>query len=419
MTRTIPLFLAFALLTGAVAATADDAGQTQVYAANDFVDSVGVVSHFDYWGTPYNSAWPAISDALIGSGIKHIRDGGAYNSPRYLSRLALLGRHGINHSAIFKVDTTAAQIRHTLTAFLPYVDFVEPQNEYNASRDEQWPTRLSAEQKLLYRTVREYPDFAGIAVLGPALNFASYYATLGRLDEYEDAGNLHNYPCNLNPGTTKLHFGIATNHAQIRESTPSKPIWTTETGYGDNMTLEPQCGLADETIAVYVPRMVAERWLLGEPRTYFYQLADMPSDRRFGQLGLLTADGTPKPQFVALRSMLQLLADPGNAFVPTPQRFEVTPLPDLRELALQKRDGSYELLLWREIESADPRTSAPLEIAPLEASVTVPTGTRSVTAHTYDTGFGLQARALIPERGSVRVAVTDRITFLEFQRLRP
>jgi hypothetical protein len=419
MRRTFPLLLTVALMTGTRAGSADDAPEARVYAANDVVDSVGVVSHFDYWGTPYDSAWPAISDALIASGIKHIRDGGADLSPRYDSRLALLGRHGINHSAMFNVDTNAAQIRDTLRVFLPYVDFVEPENEYNAARDAQWPAHLAAEQELLYRTVRAEPDFDKIAVLGPALNFASYYATLGRLDEYEDDGNLHNYPCNLNPGTTKLHFGIATNHELIRASTRDRPIWTTETGYGDDLTLKPQCGLPDDVIAVYLPRMVAERWLLGEPRTYFYQLADMPTDRRFGKLGLLEDDGTPKPQFIALRGMLQLLADPGKPFVPTPQRFDVTPLPDLRELALQKRDGTYELLLWREVESADPRTSAPLEIAPLEASVTVPAGDRSAIVRTYGAGFTLQARAVVAERGIVRVPVTDRVTFLEFPGSRP
>jgi hypothetical protein len=392
------------------------ADSLSVSRAGDFVNSVGVVSHFDYWSTPYNSAWPAISAALIDSGILHIRDGGMDRSPLYLSRLALLGRNGINHSAMFNVNVTADQLNSMLDVFGSYVDFVEPQNEYNASRDPNWAARLVAEQKVLYNTVHgRKAGGRSIVVLGPALNFSSYYGALGPLDQFEDAGNLHNYPCSLNPGTTKLHFGILTNHQDIKASTTYKPIWTTETGYGDNLTLTPQCGLTDDVIAKYVPRMVAERWLHGEPRMYFYQLADMPTDSRFGMLGLLRADGSPKPQFIALRSMLKLLSDGANKFPLTAQQFRVEGAPPgLRTMVVEKSDGSYYVLLWLEVESADPHTSVAINVAPANVMVAVPPTFRSAEIYTYGRGWNLDRAPVAISSERIRVAVNDQITFLKF-----
>ncbi|MGP6190487.1 MAG: hypothetical protein ACLPSH_10510 [Vulcanimicrobiaceae bacterium] len=423
MRRTITLILWIAAAIGLCALPAtstagpDASSGVPAAEADAFVESVGVVSHFDYWNTSYNTAWPAIGAALLGSGIRHIRDGMIDRSPLYRSRLELLGRHGVNHSAMFDIDSPASEIDAMLALFEPYVDFVEPPNEYNNRHDPNWPARLAAEQKVLWNAVHANPAYRNVVVLGPSMNFAQYYASLGPLDDDEDAGNLHNYPCNLNPGTNKLHFGIATNHALIRASTVRKPVWTTETGYGDDLTLTPQCGLPDEVIAIYVPRMFAERWLAGEPRTYLYQLADMPSDRRFGTYGLLHADGSPKPQFLALTSLLHLLADPGGPFGAVPQRFTaVAQTPDLQQIVLQKRDGTYDVLLWREVESADPRTSAPLRISPVQATVSVPAQFRQVTAYAYGAGWALHGQPLAVQNGAVRTAVSDKISVLAIGR---
>jgi hypothetical protein len=367
-----------------------------------FVDSIGVDTHFNYNNTPYVQQWPTISAQLIGSGIRHIRDGGKPTKD-YLSRLDYLGQHGIRHVAGFDIDTTADRIRSRLQAFAPYVEYVEPANEYDAarSRDPDWVAHLIQEQKLLFTTVHSDSAFSGITVLGPALSSQRLYGELGPLDEYEDAGNLHNATCNQNPGT-EHHIGIAAMTASVRESTVSKPIWTTETGYNDN-PVRP-CAIPDDIIAKYVPRTVAERFNYGEPRIYFYQLADMPADPIFGGQGLLTEEGLPKPQFTALTSLIALLEDPGPPFRVSPVNVSIeTSATDVHHTLLQKRSGTYELLLWREAPAWKPISYTNIPSA------------RAATYYTYDGSWHLNPSNVQLGEHAIHVTITDSMSVLQFQ----
>jgi len=385
--------------------------------ADAFVNAVGVDSHFNYGGI-YIKNWPAISSALIGSGIRHIRDGGE-PYPGYLQRLATLGLHGIYHSEGFSVTATSSLIQKRLSRFAPYVDFVEGQNEYDsvARRDPEWAARLVDAQKTLYATVHGDPRFSNVTVLGPALARPRYYSLLGSLDAYEDAGNLHYGTCDDPPGIDSPHQSTRRVHALLRASTQTKPIWTTETGYNSD-TLRP-CHLPDDIIAKYDPRTVTEHWNLGEPRIFFYQLADMPRDPIFGGMGLLHADGSPKPQFTALKSMIGLLEDRGSSFTPTPLNWALSgETQNVHHTLLQKRDGRYELLLWLEVPawkstSRDHRVGVPLDVRPQTISVTLPGSIPSAKLYRYTSNWDLTPEQLAIRARSVQVQVSDEVSFLE------
>lgn len=413
----VALIDGFAMARGtapsAVAATQDETpGQ-----ADAFVNAIGVDSHFNYGGV-YITNWPAISSALIGSGIRHIRDGGE-PYPGYLQRLTTLGSHGIFHSAGFGVTATSSLIQKRLSRFAPYVDFVEGANEYDsvARRDPQWVTTLTDAQKTLYETVHGDPKFSNITVLGPALARPRYYSMLGSLDAYEDAGNLHYGTCDDPPGIDSPHQSARRVHALLRVSTQTKPIWTTETGYNSD-TLRP-CHLPDDIIAKYDPRTVTERWNLGEPRIFFYQLADMPRDRVFGGTGLLHADGSPKPQFTALKSMIGLLEDRGSSFSPTPLAYALSgDTQNVHHTLLQRRDGRYELLVWLEVPgwkstSPDHRVGVPLDVRPQTISVSLPASIRLAKLYRYTSDWDLAPAQSAIRGRSVQVQVSDEVSFLE------
>jgi hypothetical protein len=409
------LAAAVALISAGAVVTSHAAAQEgpQVAAADAFVDAIGVDSHFDRLDSPYDTEWPALRDALIASGIRHIRDGNGPN-PQYVERLAELGRHGILHEAGFNIHATPEIIRAHMAAFAPYLEFVEAPNEYDGERakDPDWAAHLVDFQKMLYTTVRSDSASAGIKVLGPALARQELYPLLGVLDQYEDAGNLHFTTCDRNPENTDVHRSMAWQHSFIRLSTQTKPIWTTETGYNDDMVRP--CALGDDTIAKYDPRVVAERWNAGEQRIYFYQYADMPSDRVFGGMGLMRADASPKPQFTALVSMIHLLADPGPAFVPKPLNFGLGgDAAGVAHTLLEKRDGRYELLLWLEAPSWDPKTRAAFSVAPQTVTLSLPTGITSGKIYSYTPNWTLAATPLQLSGGSARVRVTDAISFVE------
>jgi hypothetical protein len=388
---------------------------TETPAQSDaFAGSIGVDSHFNYTNTPYVTQWPAISTALIGSGIRHIRDGGlGYGD--YGTTLATLGKAGIMHDIGFSTNITPFELTTSLALQAPYVDGVEPANEWDSSGDPTWAADLDAEQLLLWSTIRANPLNAGIAVAGPALANQSLYGELGNLDAVSDAGNLHNATCNQNPGTS-TDLGIPTMTAFVREST-SKPIWTTETGYNDSM-LRP-CGLPDAVIAKYDPRTVAERFLAGEPRVYFYQLADMElQDPVFGNTGLIFSSGVPKPQFVSLKSMVVLLRDPGSAFSPQPLSFTISgATQNLHHLLVEKRDGSYFLMLWLEVPSWIGNAPSevggnPLTVLPQTITVAPAVPHASVTIFHYAITDLLGSTRLPPGQSSYTFPVTDSISFL-------
>ena len=387
--------------------------------SDSFVDSIGVDTHFNYNNTPYVQMWPAISSQLVASGIRHIRDGGKPTS-QYLARLNYLGEHGIKHAAGFDIHSTSDQIRSRLAAFAPYVDFVEPANEYDHYRnqDSAWASELADEQRLLYTTVHGDPAYAGITVLGPAMATHPLYGELGNLEQFEDAGNIHNGTCNKNPGTDG-HAGMVFVTAQVRKSTPTKPIWTTETGYNDD-PVRP-CAIPDDIIAKYDPRTVAERFNFGQPKTYFYQLANMPEDRVFGGQGLLFEDGNPKPQFTALTSMIALLTDRGPDFQVQPVNITIDAPPTVHHTLLEKRTGVYELLLWVEEPAWKPISYNNV------GGVRIPVATQSVVVHTpaslhvsryytYNPAWQLTGSlANQTPRGDIRLDVTDSMSILELR----
>ncbi len=396
---------------GPNAAAAADTGPA-VAPADSFVDAIGVDSHFNYRDSPYVTEWPALSAALIASGIRHIRDGGSPASD-YNARLATLGEHGIKHGAGFSIRATPEVIKSHITAFEPYLEDVESPNEYDSSKDPDWVANIVAFQKMLYTLVHGNPAYAGIKVLGPPLARQQYYSQLGPLDDYEDAANLHITTCDLNPGTDDERRGsIAYTHALVRASTANKPIWTTETGYNDDMTRP--CALADDTIAKYDLRTLAEKWNAGEQRVYFYQYADMPSDRIFGGMGMMHADGTPKAQFTALSSMIHLLADPGAPFTAQPLRYAVGGSDaNVHRTLLQKRDGRYELLMWLEVRSWDPKSRTALAVQPQTVTLTLPKSITSAKLYAFNANYALASTPLALRGGTASVKVTDAVSVVE------
>jgi len=382
--------------------------------ANAFANAIGVDTHFDYSGSPYVTSFPEIRRDLLASGIRHIRDGNSLTDETYLQRLASFGMAGINHSLSFGLSTTGAQMDAALHQLSPYVDFVEPLNEYDsyASRAPQWAAHIDAQQRLLYATVRADPSLANVVVLGPSLANWGLSHFLGPLDSIEDAANLHNSPCHYNPGTGGT-VSLADVDAFVRTSTAKKPIWTTETGFSDDPT--GGCFLPDTVIAKYDPRTVAVRWNAGEPRIYFYEFSDVPDELEFGHTGLVKADGAPKPQYTALKNMISLVSDPGPSFSPTPLAFSLTGgNSSVQHTLLQKRNGTYVLLLWQETLSWSPQTRAAISVRPTMVTLNLKRAPSAVSFASFNGDNSLDVRSVTPAM-KMQVPVTDSISFLELR----
>ncbi len=374
-------------------------------AADKFVDSIGA-------DAKYENGYPAlVTQQLEASGIRHIRDSAIAQQP-FINEMKVLGQHGIKHSIGVGQGFSANDLRSRMNVFMPYVDFIEPANEADNVAKPNW-NQMRSDQKNLWNTIRANRNWNGVAIAGPSFADPKEHAPLvGPLDQYQDFGQLHNGTCNWNPGSSVVYVSIDVNTGYIRKTTTYKPIETTESGFSDNLARG--CSLTDNLIAKYVPRITTERWLHGEPRTYINVLADNPKDAIFGHLGLLHANGTSKPQFVALSSLIHLLADPGSAPKSTKVSYTISnATSDVHHILLARRDGSYDLLIYREMPCWDHYKNAPISVSSENVSLAIP-GVKHSVLYKYNSSYGFSSSTLAINKATVRFPVTDSIAVLHF-----
>jgi hypothetical protein len=99
------------------------------------------------------------------------------------------------------------------------------------------------------------------------------------------------------------------------------------------------------------------------------------------------ATGTPKPAYTAIAGLLGHLADPGGAFTVTPLNYTFTASATVRHVLLQKRNGTYELIVWNEVPEWDPNANAVIATTPQPVQLTFATAPASIRTTTFaDTG---------------------------------
>ena len=92
------------------------------FRADDFVDRVGVATHWGYTDTPYGGGYERVRELLAASGIRHVRDG---LHPRLSD---LWARHGIRATVIASPGDVAQTLARLWEA-APYLAMIEGPNE--------------------------------------------------------------------------------------------------------------------------------------------------------------------------------------------------------------------------------------------------------------------------------------------------
>jgi hypothetical protein len=350
-----------AVLGAGPAATADASAPSLMHAtaADEFVDSVGVGTHFRYTRTAYAHSEPLL-ERLHRLGVRHIRDGLPLNpSPELLTVLRRLPDYGIranlvlgtpNHPRRRPLPPAADAVAAVRAAGLgDVVESLEAPNEWDLRSGGDWLEEVKRFQRDLHSAVRAVPELDGVAVLGPSVGRHFRVEELRGFGDSIDIANLHNYPRG-GPPEDELEAELA----NARAMAPGKPLYVTETGYHTavNQT-DRQAPVSEQAKADYLTRTLLENYRLGVERTYIYQLVDGRPDPRYKDqeqhFGLLRNDLSEKPAYDAVRHLLTLLADPGPSFAPDHLAVSVVSEDaDVQHLLLQKRDGTYYLVLWRQ-----------------------------------------------------------------------
>jgi hypothetical protein len=136
---------------------------------------------------------------------------------------------------------------------------------------------------------------------------------------------------------------------------------------------------------VYTLRTFLEHFRDGVRRTFTYELIDEkpdPHERDPEQhYGLLRNDFTPKPAFTALKNLLTLVGRGGDEPRLRPVRIRLAGADEgVRELVLQKADGTYLVALWRDNDVWNIDRRRPIPVAERPVAVTLPGAARVARA---------------------------------------
>jgi hypothetical protein len=332
--------------------------------AQSFVDSIGIVTHIPSFDSPYGQYAEIVKPRLMELGVHHIRDGlplmmaFSEKAIRFdniaVLRILDLSKYGVKTTLFW-----SGQPISVVKAFAKYMakalDAVEGPNEpdlpqSNFSYKEQKGIEgAKVFQKDLYEAMKGEEGLRVFPVLSFSLGSINIEGQgVGNIEEWCDYCNIHVYPPAGEPPGSSIEASIR----RIRAVAPNKPIICTEAGY----TTVGENGISENAHARYILRLLLEGWRTGIQRTFIYELVDgFPKELPRSGFGLIRFDGTPRPAFYALKNMIDILKDPGQDFQTGTLDISMEGGAEtVHHILLQKRDGTFYLVLWNEVKSFDP-----------------------------------------------------------------
>jgi hypothetical protein len=354
--KTLLIVVAVAPLVAVLSASTASAAEAT--AARAFTDSVCVQTHLHYSRTPYYRRWRGVRDALVDSGIRHVRDGQldskVWSYPTVSARWKEWADRGVRAT----LGPYPGNIAHkvALAARNPAVEAIEGPNEFDQS-GRGWRARLLRIQRAIWNATRAQPNLINRPVLVGSLAFSDRWSRVtADLRPYFTHGNLHLYPGGLTPGSN-----LSAQLAESAGAFGAAPMRVTETGYHNAVnapSTERHLPTSERASGIYVPQLYFEYFRRGIRRSCVYEFVDgrpdPDEDNPEANFGMLRNDLRPKPAFTRLRRLMTLLADPFPTTTPAQLDYTVSGPSTLRQLLLQKGDGSFWLALWNDVSVWDP-----------------------------------------------------------------
>ena len=353
---------------------------TRATSAQTMVDSLGVVTHLDYRDTPYGNL-QNVKEALEYLGLPNLRDmvPGSYRTPyESLAELGYKFDFVVRREAADELPETIRELESFQGRHPGSVASIEGLNEAN-----NWPAKYHglsgfpaavALQRDLYAATKASKELLDVPVYAMTLGGAGEndYRRLGDLSDFADLGNAHIYFPRGSPPSSVLDSALALS----RLSTPRLPLSViTETGY--TTALKSEHRVDEDVQAKYLLTLIADAWANSVPRLFVYALIDDSTDYADWTrgLGLYRFDWTPKPAAVAIHNLIRELTvkpevKPGAK--PGSLRFHISSAEaGTQSVLLQKGDGTFALLIWREQKLWDGISLRALPITTTRISLSV------------------------------------------------
>jgi hypothetical protein len=343
--------------------------------ARAFGDTAGVNVRLTYLDTAYGD-FDTLKARMQELGVRFVSDSLCPTCEYQVDRLQRLAASGIKSTLGIGwwsggTATIAPGLKAVKDRLQSSVVALTGVNEPDMTGDADWVAKTRTYQTELYRQAKADPALANLNVIGPALVYRQSRTQLGDLSGVVDRGNLHPYPGGLPPLRN-----LADERQMMSAVTGSKPLVITEVGYHTDLAdTTPHRPASERAVGIYTPRILLEAFQFGIRRTFYYQMADLWSpaeaDRRnypasYNSFGLLRYDLSRKPSFLALRNLLSAV-DGDSAPVASPGglRFALEGAgSDVHRLLLRSADGSFSLVLWRDVSVWDRSAQQDLRPAP-------------------------------------------------------
>lgn len=393
---------------------------TQARPADAVVESIGVNTHINYSDTQYNN-FTLVRQRLNELGIRYIRDHISLKRPDVYSRMRTLAGDGIGVNVIagdplqrWNIGTIDQQLDLIQKELSGTVVSIEGPNEYDLQGDPNWATVLRDYTKRLWEGVKARPALAGLPVLGPSIVRRENMPKVGDLTPWTDYGNTHTYLSGAIPESDSVWNGEFT---ALRANSGSEPVQATETGYHNgvngNVGHQP---CSEKATGIYMPRLFLENFRRGVVRSFSYELLDQRNDPTRTDIeaafGLLRNDFSKKPAAVATERLIDLLGDQGSSFSPASLDYAVSGAPSTaQQLLLQKRDGSFYLVLWNRVSVWN--TSNRTDVDPADVPVTIDFGQPVKSAEVYEPNVSATPVATSASPSSLKLSLSERVAVIK------
>jgi hypothetical protein len=395
---------------------------TQAVAADAFVDSIGVNTHLS--SGLYASRFAEMAERLGASGIRHVRD--ELRPANDLSRWrALSDRFGIRSQMLVSPATnTVPEMLHYLRALgVERVCAIEGQNEGDSDwfkaqpqARPNWAVATVAYQREVHAALRAVYSAQVLPLVSPSIidwkpgdvrliREAAPYCDFVAIHPYVQHGE--------HPETTDDYAAIGWYLRMMRDGfKPGAPAMATETGYC-NIVHPRSSSVSEAASGKYIPRLLLNNFMAGVRRSFLYEFLDEGFSTTDGEqnYGLLRADLSPKPAYLALARLIAALSDRGPDFTPGRLAFASDAVPDHAAwLLFQKRDGSFILAVWLAVPSWNVAQARDIAVParPVEIAFDAPLA----RAEAMNIGGADGWTSLAVTRGRVRLDLHDQVTLL-------
>lgn len=341
-----------------------------------FLDTLGVNTHFNYSGNNAYANTANIESELQYTGIKYARDTVLAHFP-----LAILQK--VNAATGVKFDMLVYSGDYTkeitdLKTVPSIIEEIEGPNEvdYNpvSFGGKSGPQGAFNIQKQLWNDVNSFAAFNAIPVDSLSIaNPPSY--SVPNISAYCDYSSSHIYP--MYGGNSNVAGALSWSINAASADTPGKPSVVTEFGW---WTQPYSNGVSELVQAKDVLNFYFDAPLYNVHRSYLYELNDEVQDTSSTieyHFGLFHANGTPKISATALRNLNAVLN--ASNFTPGKLAYSLSNSTNINQLLMEKSNGVFVLALWQDPVLWDSSSNRPITVANQQVLVNLNTAAKNIS----------------------------------------